>query len=130
MKGCKCSMRGKYKLQYHLVETNTQEIINPGDRVVVTTVTPYGYIDGIVKSFPSGCLKLMSGVEEKLIPLGNIEKIEKKSKKIYVLMEQDSLDSMFSQYDIMGTTYEKSEALKWIEGNYEYRTYRETKAPK
>lgn len=123
-------MRGKYKLQYHLVETNTQEIINPGDTVVVTTVTPYGYITGIVKSFPSGCLKLMSGVEEKLIPLGNIEKIEKKSKKIYILMEQDSYESMFSDYDIMGTTYDKSDAIKWVNDNPDFRRYRETKAPK
>lgn len=120
-------MRGKYKLQYHLVDAYTQEIISIGDKVVVTIVTPYEHIEGIVKSFPSGCLKLMSGIEEKLIPLGNIEK---KSKKIYVLMEQDSYESMFSGYDIMGTTYDKYEAIKWVNDNPDFRQYRETKAPK
>lgn len=123
-------MRGKYKLQYHLVDAYTQEIISIGDKVVVTIVTPYEHIEGIVKSLPSGYLKLMSGIEEKLIPLGNIEKIEKKSKKIYVLMEQDSYESMFSDYDIMGTTYNKSEAIKWVNDNPDFRRYRETKAPK
>lgn len=121
---------GKYKLQYHLVDVYTEEVISIGDKVVVTTASPLGYITGIVKSFPSGSLKLISGTEETTIRLSNIEKIEKKPKKIYILMEEDSLDSMYSQYDIMGTTYDKSEAIKWVGDNYEYRKYKETKAPK
>lgn len=115
------------KLQYHLVDKETNAILLPGDKaefVVNTGIGTTNCITGVVESFPSGCIKL----ENAVIPIAMLKKFKKLGTKIYILMEQEC-SGLYGQYDIMGTKYKKEEAIEWVNKNPEYRTYRETRLP-
>lgn len=63
--------------------------------------------------------------EFKLNNNGGID-VKTETKKAYVLFEESQTEKEISTKDVMGITFDKDYAIKWVDENSEYRRYKET----
>lgn len=50
----------------------------------------------------------------------------KSKNRYYVLFEESQTEREISTKDVMGITFDKDYAIKWVNENSEYRSYKET----